>query len=321
MRKNTATALPDAKSSRSKAFKGALASAAVVALQLGAAQAQALVPPAYVSGSQFLTLGASAAMAFETRSEGSALERIMRQQNGLAAPLAPSPAAAGFMLASYTPPARTFSYPLLQPAVLRSSPRTAAPGPNPDVFGSVALAVPGSALDARWRSVANSAPPASARWIQAVHAMAALPERERLTRVNSWVNGAIKFEDDARLYGERDHWASARESLARGRGDCEDYAIAKMQMLRAAGVPAANLYLVIARDLVRRADHAVLAVRMDDGFWILDSGGDQVTAAADVRDYRPVVTYSAGHTWVHGFQRAPDVMLASNEGLAPASAR
>ena len=38
--------------------------------------------------------------------------------------------------------------------------------------------------------------------------------------------------------------------MRRGRGDCEDYAIAKLQMLRAAGFEDRDLYLVIAKDLI-----------------------------------------------------------------------
>jgi predicted transglutaminase-like cysteine proteinase len=116
-----------------------------------------------------------------------------------------------------------------------------------------------------------------------------------------------------RIYGMRDHWATAAESLRRGQGDCEDYAIAKMEILRAAGVPARDLNLVIVRDLVRRQDHAVLAVRTDDGFVILDSSTDRVMFAADVRDYRPIMTFNSQGAWIHGYaQPEPKIELASN---------
>jgi predicted transglutaminase-like cysteine proteinase len=282
-----------------------------VASPVGTAQAQAHNAQPYNGGAQYLSLGASAAMAFEPSHEavgpGSALDRITRIQGGETV----RPVLASL---NYAPP-QSRAY--LEPAVLRSPSLHRAVGPSPDVFGSTALAVGRTALDGDWRKVANARQPGSGRWKRLVRQTAALPAREQLAYVNRHINHAIRFEDDARLYGQNDYWASAAESLARGRGDCEDYAIAKMELLRAAGVPSSDLYLVVARDLVRRVDHAVLAVRLDDGYYILDSGGDQVLPAEAVRDYRPVLTYSVGKSWMHGFRQAPSVVLASADRLAP----
>ena len=50
-----------------------------------------------------------------------------------------------------------------------------------------------------------------------------------------------------------DYWASPLETLDKGRGDCEDYAIAKYFSLLAAGVPVARLRLVYVRAHDRRA--------------------------------------------------------------------
>ena len=63
--------------------------------------------------------------------------------------------------------------------------------------------------------------------------------------------------------GVADRWSAADDTLARGRGDCEDYALAKLAMLRRAGFADRDLYLVLVKDLARRADHAVLVVRSD----------------------------------------------------------
>ena len=38
---------------------------------------------------------------------------------------------------------------------------------------------------------------------------------------------SVKYSDDKDIYGINDYWASPYEFLARDRGDCEDYAIAK----------------------------------------------------------------------------------------------
>ena len=96
---------------------------------------------------------------------------------------------------------------------------------------------------------------------------------------------------------------AASETLRRGRGDCEDFAIAKRHMLRAAGVPDNDLYLVVLKDLSRRADHAVLVVRAEGRLLVLDNGTDRIVDASDVQDYRPMLTFAAGRAYTHGYRR------------------
>lgn len=173
---------------------------------------------------------------------------------------------------------------------------------SPNLFGSVALAVGGTPLDDMWRR-ASAGGASVARWAAPLRDAGA--DREATVReVNRWVNRQIDFADDARS-GLADHWQTAAESLRRGRGDCEDYALAKMQLLGALGVPGDDMYLVLVRDLVRRQDHAVLAVRIEGRFVVLDNNSDALLEDHQVRDYRPVMSYSGGRRWVHGFPSEP----------------
>jgi predicted transglutaminase-like cysteine proteinase len=77
-----------------------------------------------------------------------------------------------------------------------------------------------------------------------------------------------------------------------------------MKLLEAAGVDREDMYLVIVDDLVRRADHALLVVRSGDQMLVLDNGTDQILEAGSVTDYRPVFSYSAQGTWLHGYAQA-----------------
>src|SRR5690606_38495179 len=61
------------------------------------------------------------------------------------------------------------------------------------------------------------------------------PALARLAMVNRAVNGAIRYKSDAGNWGVEDKWATPAEMALAGTGDCEDYAIAKMWMLRALG--------------------------------------------------------------------------------------
>ena len=182
---------------------------------------------------------------------------------------------------------------------------------RPDVFNSVAMPIARTALDDRWNRVGTARVHGKAARFAA--ALRGEEERTTLDAVNRFVNARVAFTDDSRQYGVADRWSSASETLARGRGDCEDYAIAKLALLRRAGFADRDLYFVVLKDLARRADHAVLVVRSGGRFLVLDNGTDQLTDSAAIRDYRPILTFSAGQRFVHGYRRpaTPQVILAS----------
>jgi predicted transglutaminase-like cysteine proteinase len=109
-------------------------------------------------------------------------------------------------------------------------------------------------------------------------------------------------------------WTSAAQTLSRGKGDCEDYAIAKLQLLRRAGYAEKDLYLVILHDALRRADHAVLVARAGDRLLVLDNGTDRLFDSYEMADYRPIVTFSGNRVWTHGYRRElPPMVIASNQ--------
>ena len=80
-------------------------------------------------------------------------------------------------------------------------------------------------------------------------------------------------------------------------------------MLRRAGISDRDLYLVIVKDLVRRADHAVLVVRASGHMYVLDNGTDRLLDSESISDYRPVLTFAATGSWTHGYR----VQIGSDE--------
>ena len=121
-----------------------------------------------------------------------------------------------------------------------------------------------------------------------------------LAEVNRWANQRIRYTEDAEQYGRADFWAGAKRTLKTGRGDCEDIALVKMQLLAAAGVSRDDMILTIARDLVRNADHAVLVVRTDAGYRLLDNATDTVLDAGPSHDYRAILSFGNQSSWLHG---------------------
>lgn len=233
----------------------------------------------------------------------SALEAILAKQQGLPAP------------ASLVQPA-SLSLPLVRPPVLAGR-AAAAPvrSDRPDVFGSVALRVGQTRLDARWHRVEHAAVTGpAARFAESLGDRGKL---ERLEAVNWYVNRRVRFTDDQRQYGRADVWSTADDTLRRGRGDCEDFAIAKLQLLRRAGIADRDLYLVIVKDLVSRADHAVLVARAAGRLYVLDNGTDRLLDSAEIHDYRPILSFASTGTWTHGYrvQSAPVVMASADDSM------
>jgi predicted transglutaminase-like cysteine proteinase len=188
---------------------------------------------------------------------------------------------------------------------------------KPDVFGSVALPVSHTPLDAKWHKIRHGQLAVRAGpWAAMLRDTQGMTRPAQLEAVNRWVNARVTFADDAERFGVADRWAGAAQTLAQGRGDCEDYAIAKMKLLEAAGVSRRDLYLVIARDLVRRADHALLVVRSEGRLVVLDSNTDRIVDSAAAQDYRPVMSYSDDKAWVHGYAASPQTLPIQTASIA-----
>ena len=262
---------------------------ALVATLASTAPAAAQVAPAYASFSKTeAILGAPSALA-----------AILASQAAPRAPVAtaaPSPASPGPLLR-----AATYSIPSAPVSLDR-----------PDVFGTVALSVSRSSLDRRWTKVSHG--PVGARATAYAASIATLSPLAQLDAVNRYINQRVRFTNDLAQYGVSDLWTPAGDTLRRGRGDCEDFAIAKLQMLRRAGFADKDLYLVILRDLSRRADHAVLVARAEGRLLVLDNGTSRIVDSETIADYRPILTFSGNRVWTHGYRRAtPPLVLASVE--------
>lgn len=201
-------------------------------------------------------------------------------------------------------------------------PRRVVPLDRPDVFGSVALAVGKTPLEHRWAKVERkSIGPAAAAYVDSI---SGLNQIEQLDAVNRFVNARVQFTNDKRQFGSTDLWMAAGETLSRGRGDCEDFAIAKLQMLRHAGFAEKDLYLVILHDVRRRQDHAVLVVRAEDRLLVLDNGTNRIVDSDSLPDYRPILTFSGDRSWTHGYRRGPEAAVQYAESrpateIAPAA--
>jgi predicted transglutaminase-like cysteine proteinase len=160
--------------------------------------------------------------------------------------------------------------------------------PAPDLFGLGSIAVAQGEILSKWNHAAADIAadrdvlrrcragaevcPAAAQKLLAVIAEGQAHEgRARIGVINRAINLAIKPMSDLAQWGVIDRWSAPLETLSSGRGDCEDYAIAKYVALSEAGIGEDDLRLVIVRDLSLTEDHAILAVRAGEKWLLLDN--------------------------------------------------
>ncbi|WP_294120719.1 transglutaminase-like cysteine peptidase [Sphingomonas sp.] len=183
---------------------------------------------------------------------------------------------------------------------------------SPDAFGTVALNAGVTMYDARFRRVAST--DARDPLVMRLAAGAAnLDPVAKLRLVQQEISESVHWSHDLDNMGVADFWANAGETLRRGTGDAEDIAIAKMQVLKAAGFDPKDLYISIGRHSSRGA-HILLLARTASGFFALDDKDGMIPAAQDTK-FTPIMTIGQGMSWVHGRR------ISGNPRLASAAAR
>jgi predicted transglutaminase-like cysteine proteinase len=123
---------------------------------------------------------------------------------------------------------------------------------------------------------------------------------ELLSRVNSFFNRQIRFVDDIDLWGQSDYWATPMETLARGAGDCEDFAIAKYYTLIAMGIPVEQLRLTYVRARLSAPGGPAFQAHMVLAYYpspsaeplVLDNLVDAIAPASKRPDLLPVFNFN-----------------------------
>ena len=179
-------------------------------------------------------------------------------------------------------------------------------------FGVFAFAISGGSLQQKWLELKdrlddemvqlalcdgdrdNCVSPAALKLLAIVDQARASDGRARLGETNRAVNLAIRPVADVVQDGADDVWSPPLATFARGTGDCEDYAIAKLAALRLAGVPSSDLRIVVVRDTRAGEEHAVAAARLDGHWLMLDNRRMAMVEDENARTYQPLfVLYQA----------------------------
>lgn len=193
------------------------------------------------------------------------------------------------------------------PAVVSDTPASSGlvPATSEEPFGLFTFRAPEGVLWTKWRNVqarmrdemksiadceadGEHCPAGARKFLALVNGSAELNERARVEQINRGLNNAVRYVGDYQQHGVADLWSSPLETLSASAGDCEDYAIAKYAMLSAAGIPESNLKMLLVRDRAVRQDHAVLAVRVDSRWMILDNRYSSLSEPQDLTHFMPL---------------------------------
>lgn len=144
-------------------------------------------------------------------------------------------------------------------------------------------------------------------WRQLIDDSRALGTRDRLRRINEFFNRKIQFVDDSQVWGQTDYWATPLETLAKGKGDCEDFTIAKYFTLLDAGIPNEQLRLIYVKARIGGSASQVTQAHMVLAFYpepdaeplILDNLITDIRPASRRPDLQPMFSFNSQGIWAN----------------------
>lgn len=138
------------------------------------------------------------------------------------------------------------------------------------------------------------------KWQKTISSAKSDNEWKQIHKVNRFFNRVIKEQDDILLWGEKDYWASPLETISKGYGDCEDYAIAKFFSLRALGIPESKLRFLYARQFGSKKPHMVLIYYENTVTppLVLDNINTKILPLNKRNDLKPIYSFNSDGIWM-----------------------
>ena len=208
--------------------------------------------------------------------------------------------------------ARAADFPSMQPITVTGR---AVP---PSIFGTLTVAVKPERYLEDWERARRDATRNPELRALVSPARDLLPEQQ-IFYVQAAVPRLIHWRSDATEWGFHDYWASADETIKHRYGDDEDRAIVKMQALLALGFSPRDLYLTLGHDKVG-GQIAVLIVRSDHGYYVLDDTGGAPYPTTRRPEFEPMLTFGYGGFWIHGRRPAQRTALGAAAAAAGSTA-
>lgn len=125
-------------------------------------------------------------------------------------------------------------------------------------------------------------------------------DREKLEKVNAFMNKTMTYAEDINVWGVSDYWATPLEFVARGAGDCEEYAIAKYFTLKAMGIADDKINIAYVKAMQLNRSHMVLTYVDKPGNepLILDNLDNAIRPASERHDLEPIFSFNGTNLWM-----------------------
>ena len=145
-------------------------------------------------------------------------------------------------------------------------------------------------------------------WYATIETMRSQPEAQKLETANKFFNKRIRWVQDPEAWGQKDYWATPLETMGKGMGDCEDFAIAKYAMLVLAGVDINKLRITYVKAQMGGPNSQIHAAHMVLAYYptpsavpeILDNLITDIYPATKRTDLTPVYGFNSRGLWVGG---------------------
>lgn len=127
----------------------------------------------------------------------------------------------------------------------------------------------------------------------------------QLRQVNDFFNRRVRFGEDQGIWGQSDYWATPMETLGRGAGDCEDFAIAKYFTLLLLSIPDEKMRLIYVQASLGGVNSSITQAHMVLAYYptpeaeplILDNLITEVQPASRRPDLLPVFSFNTQGLW------------------------
>jgi len=138
-------------------------------------------------------------------------------------------------------------------------------------------------------------------WQRMVESAGNLGAQDKLKRVNEFFNRRIRFGEDQQIWGQSEYWATPMETLGKGAGDCEDFAIAKYFTLLNLSIPDNQLRLIYVKARIGGESSSVTQAHMVLAYYptpdaeplILDNLITEIRPAPRRPDIKPIFSFNS----------------------------
>jgi len=168
-----------------------------------------------------------------------------------------------------------------------------------------ALALDMTQIQARFKKLGGH-PEALTEWQIMLHDANDMQVSDKLKRVNEFFNRHIAFAENKEVWGKDDYWATPLESLAKSKGDCKGYVIAKYYALIELKVPVKQLRLIYVKAQIGGLESNIQQSHMILAYYatpeaeplILDNLITEIRPASRRTDLFPVFSFNSEGVFV-----------------------